>query len=147
MDTGTGVAVDAALAWAAERLAADFEGTGLPKIEFRADPAWTGEPTESPADVIVVCGGHEFPAGLEGGVEQVCWNATWQLSDDVMGELNRPWPELTDAGGAFVGVLDVPAEPPDVAVWMLKGRAFCAVGQLHKGCEAAGLRIKLLEET
>jgi hypothetical protein len=143
METSTGVAVDIALSWAAERLAADFKGTGLPTIEFRVDPTWGGgHAQESPSDVIVVCGGHEFPAGLEGGAEQVCWLAAGQLQDDVMGEHNRPWPELLDADGLFVGVLAPPAEPPLVAVWELAGRAFCAVGHLQSAVAAAGLHIK-----
>jgi hypothetical protein len=127
-----------AAAFVAERLNADLAGTGLTKVEFRYDPGWTRTAGD---DVICVCGGHEFPLDVE-AVEPACAEAASRLQDDAMDELNRPWPELVTSGGEYLGVL-TPAEPgPGVAVWQLKGEAFCAVGHLHRAVEAAGLRIR-----
>ncbi|HET6989246.1 MAG TPA: hypothetical protein VFI00_21645 [Kribbella sp.] len=144
MDTWSESDTGLALAFVRERLNADFDGTGLPEIEFRIDPAWSGTPPESRdrEDVVLVCGGHEFPVGLQGGVEQACGYAAYQLQDDVIAEGGRAWPEVVDARGEFVGVLAPPIEPAAVAVWELAGRPFCAVGHLHQAIEAAALRIR-----
>jgi hypothetical protein len=75
-------------------------------------------------------------------VEGACSYAAYQLQDDVMGEHNRPWPELLDSEGRSVGVLESPVDAPGVAAWHLRGEPFCAVGQLHPACAAAGLTIK-----
>ena len=131
-----------ASAFVIERLAADFAHTPLPKIELHLDPGWTGTVSTQPGpqDVICVCGGHEFQAQLQGGVEQACVTIAWQLQDDVMDKLNRPWPELLDQHGNFVGVPTPDAGP--IAAWKLKDEPFCAVGHLHRAVDAAGLRIR-----
>lgn len=143
MGTWTEGEIRAACVWIAERLAADFEGTGLPAIEFRIDPAWRGAKRSShagPEDVILACGGHEFPLHLEGGLEQACGYAAYQLQDDVVGDARSPWPELIDGSGSFVGVL-TPAGPPGLGRWELRGEPFCAIGHLHRAVQVAGLTI------
>lgn len=139
MDTWTDSNTDLSQAFVADRLNADFAGTGLPTVELRVDPTWTGTPGD---DVILVCGGHEFPLDVAGGVEQACGYAADQLQDDAMDELNRPWPELVSPAGESAGVLMAPAEVHGVAVWTLSGEPFCAIGHLHRAIEAAGLRIR-----
>ncbi|WP_020389941.1 hypothetical protein [Kribbella catacumbae] len=140
MDTWTESDAGAARAFVADRLNADFAGAGLQKVEIRVDPAWTGT---LGGDLILVSGGHEFPLDVRGGgVEQACAFAAFQLQDDAMGELNRPWPEPTNSAGDSVGVLTAPAEVDGVAVWELAGKPFCAIGHLHRAVEAAGWRIK-----
>ncbi len=140
MDTWTESETGAAQAFVADRLNADFAGTGLRSVEFRGDPAWTGTPGD---DFILVAGGHEFPLDVgHRGVEQACAFAAFQLQDDAMGELNRPWPELVNSAGESLGVLTAPAEVHGVAVWELSGQSFCAVGHLRRAVEAAGLRIR-----
>jgi hypothetical protein len=62
-----------------------------------------------------------------------------------MGEHNQPWPELLDSQGRFVGVLAPSSDDLGVAQWHLRDEPFCAIGHLHKACEAAGLTIKRLE--
>lgn len=140
MDTWTEGETAAAQAFVAERLNADFAGTGLQKVAFLDDPAWTGTPGH---DAVLVAGGHEFPLDVaSGGVEQACGYAAYQLQDDAMDELNRPWPELVSSTGEPIGVLTAPAEVHGVAVWELSGEPFCAVGHLQRAVEAAGLRIR-----
>ncbi|MFD7155893.1 hypothetical protein ACFV9C_14900 [Kribbella sp. NPDC059898] len=140
MDTSTENGAAAAQAFVADRLNADFAGTGLAEVKFQVDPAWTGEPGD---DLILVAGEHEFPLAVEGrGVEQACAFAAYQLQSDAMSELNRPWPELATSHGETVGVLVAPAEVRGIAVWELAGEPFCAIGQLHKAVEAAGMHIK-----
>jgi hypothetical protein len=140
MTTWTESDTAAAQAFVADRLNADLAGTGLPHVEFRYDPAWTGVPGDD--DFILVADGHEFPLDVEGGgVEYACGYAAYQLQDDAMGELGRPWPELVGPGGEFIGVL-VASDAHGVAVWELSGQPFCAVGHLHRAVEAAGLRIR-----
>lgn len=141
MDTSTESGTDAAQAFVADRLNADFAGTGLADILFQTDPEWTGT---SGDDLILIAGGHEFPVALEGtgGVEQGCALAAFHLQSDAMSELNRTWPELVTDDGETVGVLVAPAEISGVAVWELSGKPFCAIGHLHRAVEAAGLTIK-----
>jgi hypothetical protein len=140
--------VDAAIAFIRGRLHADFAGTGV-QVEFKVDPSWGQEGTTTrdgssdvdPKHVIVVCGGHEFPLGLESGIEVACADATNALQDDVMDLIGRPWPELLDADSNYVDVAS-PASAGQVAYWQVKGEPFCAVGQLHEAVRAAGLSIK-----
>jgi hypothetical protein len=144
VETWTEDRIAAATQFVAERISADFAETGL-TIEFRIDPNWSGpDGTSGPESVIAVRGGNESLLHLEGGTEQACWYAAYQMQDDVMGEHGRPWPELVDHSGAFVGVLSLPSESPEIAVWELHGRAFCAVGHLQLACVAAGLTIRSL---
>ena len=141
-DIWTPERIATASAFVIERVEADFARTPLPNIELRMDPGWTGTVSAQPGpqDVICICGGHEFQAQLQGGVEQACITIAWQLQDDVMDELNRPWPELLDAGGNFVGVPTPGGDP--IAVWALRGEPFCSVGHLQRAVEAAALRIR-----
>lgn len=81
-----------------------------------------------------------FPVDLEDGVEAACRLVMDQIQDGVIDRLGRPWPELLDVDGRFVGVLDV-GEAAGIACWSLRGVAFCAVGQLSAAVPAAGLRL------
>jgi hypothetical protein len=142
--------ITAACTFIRDRLEADFAGTDLPTIEFRIDPTWSdpsairSSPEPRPEDVIVVCGGHEFPLRLDSGVEWACSEAAFQLQDDVMGEHNRPWPDLYDSE-RYVGVLVPSADAPGgIAQWRLDDETFCAIGHLHQASGAAGLTIKAL---
>ncbi|MEV0795497.1 hypothetical protein [Kribbella sp. NPDC050459] len=140
MGTSTENGTNAAKEFVAERLNADFAGTGLQQVEIREVAAWTGTPGD---DLILIAGGHEFPLELgQGGAEQACAYAAYQLQSDAMGELNRPWPEVITSTGESAGVLIAPSETAGVAIWELSGRPFCAIGHLHRAVEAAGLRIK-----
>jgi hypothetical protein len=63
-----------------------------------------------------------------------------QLQDNVIDQLARPWPELRDAAGRAVGVLE-PRYGNGLAQWALRGDALCAVGHLTSAVGAAGFRI------
>jgi hypothetical protein len=158
VDSWTESRITAACAFVLERLEADFKDTGL-TVEFRFDPSWSDPDAEMPIGIHpyhrrpedAVASSrwgngnlHEFPLQLDGGVESACWYAADQMQTDVMDEHNQPWPELLDRRGRFVGVLDIPGGGTGLAQWELRGEPFCAVGHLHKSCEAAGLTIKPL---
>ena len=149
VDSWTERRIRAASTWIVERLAADFKDTSLPNLELRIDPTWDGStdipPGPRPEDVIVVSGGHEFPLRLDSGVEWACSQAAYQLQDDVIGEHGAPWPELYDGDGRYVGILAPPGDTEGLAQWQLNDQPFCAVGHLHRACEAAGLSIKTPE--
>jgi hypothetical protein len=85
-------------------------------------------------------GEHDFPIELQEGPEAACALVMDQLQDGVVDRLHRPWPELLDLDGAFVGVLDI-GTPAGIACWVLRGVPFCAVGQLSAAIPAAGLRL------
>ncbi|HSV66315.1 MAG TPA: hypothetical protein VLJ59_10480 [Mycobacteriales bacterium] len=142
--------ISAAVAFIGARLRADFADTGLPRIDFRNDPSWAADGHaphtgthgwQLPSDVIVQCGGHEFPLGLEHGVESACAAAADALQDDVIGRSGQPWPELRSADGVFVGVLEPRLQPGGLAHWRLHDEPFCAVGHLAGAVAAAGLAI------
>ena len=141
----------AAVSFVVDRVRADVGPlAGLPPesvVAVRLDPAWAEDPAgdtagDAAGDLIVsVFGGrHEFPLGLEDGVEYACWNLADQVQDDVVGELGRPWPELVGPAGEPLGVLE-PMLLGGLAGWALRGRAFCAVGQLPAAVTAAGLTV------
>jgi hypothetical protein len=114
-------------------------------VSARIDTVWAGNvasrPPE-PVDVIAVVldGRHEFPLGLEDGVEYACQLLAGQAQDDVIAEAGRPWPELSSANGSYLGVL-VPGLVAGIAVWRLGDRPFCPVGLLNGAVVAAGVRI------
>jgi hypothetical protein len=85
-------------------------------------------------------GEHDFPIELHDGAESACALVTDQMQDGVIDRLGRPWPELLDENGRFVGVLDV-AEVGGIACWVLRGVPYCAVGQLAGAIPAAGHRL------
>jgi hypothetical protein len=85
-------------------------------------------------------GEHDFPIELHEGPESACALTADQIQDGVVDRLHRPWPELVDADGGFVGVLDV-ATAAGIACWVLRGVPFCAIGQLAGAVPAAGLRL------
>jgi hypothetical protein len=117
-----------------KRLEADFQGMGLAQVEFRVEPS---------GDVTCVCGGHEFLLPFD-DAESACAYAAYMLQDDVIDRLGRPWPELLDPGGKFIGVLVAPADAggSGIAHWALRNDPFCAVGHLHQAVQAAGWLIK-----
>ena len=82
----------------------------------------------------------EVPYDLADGVEATCALVMDQVQDGVIDRLGRPWPELVDAGGTFVGVLE-PAVASGLACWALRGVPFCAVGQLSAAVPANGFRL------
>lgn len=86
-------------------------------------------------------GEHDFPIELHIGVEGSCALTIDQVQDGVMDRIGRPWPELLDPDGAFVGVLDV-GTPGGIACWVLRGVPYCAVGQLAGAVSAAGHRLR-----
>lgn len=137
----------AAVEFVVERVRADIGPRSGPGsvVAVRLDPSWAGPAAsgDGPEDLIasVFDGRHEFPLGLEDGVEYACWNLANQVQDDVVGELGRPWPELVDPSGTSIGVLE-PALADGLAGWSLRGRAFCAVGQLTAAVGAAGLAVR-----
>jgi hypothetical protein len=159
--SGTGVRANgwtagrlaAATGFVAGRMAADFaDVAGLPSDELlalRDDPGWSTDGQPPPADsqsgpedvIAVLLGGrHEFPAGLEDGVEYASYLIADRLQDGIIDDLGRPWPELRDAAGRSVGTLE-PRYEHGLAHWALRGDPFCAVGQLTRAVPAAGLSI------
>ncbi len=148
--------VAAAMDFIASRIRTDFEGvTGAPVgdlLTLRIDPTWANDgdwpadrrPGESPRpdDVIAVLfgGRHEFPVGLEIGVEYACYLVADRMQDNLVDELGRPWPELHGPTGRFAGVLE-PRYERALACWALRGQPFCAVGQLAPAVPAAGFLI------
>jgi len=146
----------AAMDFIASRVRADFDAVAGPPfgdlLTLRIDPTWVTDgawPSDRPAgdsprpdDVIAVLfgGRHEFPAGLEEGAEYACHLVADRMQDNVIDELGRPWPELHDPTGGFVGVLE-PRYERALACWALRGQPLCAVGQLAPGVAAAGLVI------
>jgi hypothetical protein len=142
----------AAVSFVVDRVRADVGPVaGLPPatvVAVRLDPSWAdpaaGETAagETAEDLVatVFAGRHEFPLGLEDGVEYACWNLANQVQDDLVGELSRPWPELVDPSGATLGVLE-PTLVGGLAGWALRGRPFCAIGQLTATVGAAGLAV------
>ena len=139
----------AAIEFLTRRVEADFEEItatlpGRPLV-MRPDLAWADDSrvpgtTPGPEDVIAVLfdGQHEFPAGLEDGVEYACFVVADRMQDDVIDMLGRPWPELFAPSGESMGVLD-PRYAGGLALWTLRGEALCAIGQLVGAVAAAGL--------
>lgn len=134
--------------WTAERI----EGaTGFIRRRVLDDVAtsgldWSGElltfRMEDEEVLATAFGGeHDFPIELQIGVEGACALTIDQIQDGVIDRIGRPWPELLDADGAFVGVLDV-AQPGGIASWVLRGVPFCAVGQLAGAVPAAGRTLR-----
>jgi hypothetical protein len=109
-----------------------YEWTGVP-LAFRVQD---GEVVASAFD-----GEHDFPVHLEDGAEVACESTMDQVQDGVIDRLGRPWPELLDADGAFVGVLD-PGQADGIACWVLRGVPYCAVGQLAGAVPAAGHHLR-----
>jgi hypothetical protein len=125
--------VDAALFLIRTRVLADVATTGLEvELAFRVED---GEVVAS-----AFGGEHDLPVHLEDGVETACAWVASELQDGVADRLNRAWPELVDGDGMFVGVLE-PTAAGGVAVWAVRGVAFCAVGQLAGAVPARGHRL------
>jgi hypothetical protein len=130
--------IDAATSFVRERVLVDIATSGL-------EQQWVGEllvfRMEDGEVVGTAFGGeHDFPVHLDQGAETACFLTADQMRDGVIDRLGRPWPELLDADGAFVGVLDV-AEAGGIACWVLRGVPYCAVGQLAGAVPAAGHRL------
>lgn len=130
--------IDAATSFVRGRVLADITTSGLEK-------QWVGEllvfRMEDGEVVGTAFGGeHDFPVHLDEGAETACFLTADQMQDGVIDRLNRPWPELLDPDGEFVGVLQL-AEVGGVACWVLRGVPYCAVGQLAGAVPAAGHRL------
>ena len=85
-------------------------------------------------------GEHVFAAGFEQGIEAGCARVMSVVQDDVVDARGRR-PEVTDANGSGLGVLDVSCGPLGIAHWSLRGHPLCAVGHLVETCRALGWRV------
>jgi hypothetical protein len=114
-------------------------------VELRVDPDFAvpgGVDDRPPAGQVVgVIGEHVFAAGFDQGIEAGCATVMSVVQDDVVDARGRPWPEVTDASGSGLGVLDVSCEPLGIAHWSLRGHPLCAVGHLVETCRALGWRV------
>lgn len=121
-----------AMAFIEERLRADLP---LPEISVGTDDTFSEVRADERSvpiltqHVIIKAGGHRFSAGLSYGVEAACAHAADQLQDDVMDDLNRPWPWVTI--GSRTGVLEAALEPFGIAHWRLGEQPVCAIGHLR----------------
>jgi hypothetical protein len=136
--------LDIAMRAVLDRVRADALGTEI-VVELRVDPDFAvpgGVDDRPPAGQVVgVIGEHVFAAGFEQGIEAGCARVMSVVQDDVVDARGRPWPELTDADGSGLGVLDVSCEPLGIAHWSLHGHPLCAVGHLLETCRARGWRV------
>ncbi len=120
------------------RIDDDFGPAGLPPVDFLGTHDWDAQipsrmqvEPELPAcaagdDVVCVCGGRSFLVHLHQGLETAVAAVAGTLQDDVMDELNRPWPVAP--GGA---VLEPTVDSSGVAVWSsADGELRCPVGYL-----------------
>jgi hypothetical protein len=82
----------------AERIRSDFE-TVLPNLELRFttyaawiadDPAASALPTKD--DIVCVTPRSSFPIQIAEGVESGCFRVAYELQDEVIDDLQRPWP-------------------------------------------------------
>ena len=123
------------------RVDADFAepSLGYPGLTFISYSEWTADSDHHDCDDTPVCvaGGHSFPVSLRSGVEEAVVTIVSALQDDVMDQLNRPWPEL--AGPAVV-VLQPRIDDRGVAVWASNdGSVRCPVGELQSTFGVPGL--------
>jgi hypothetical protein len=144
-----GVIVELLDGWPADRIEA---ATSFLRARVPADVStaklqkeWVGELLvfrEEDGELLATAfgGEHDFPIDLQEGAESSCALVVDQMQDGVIDRLGRPWPELLEATGTLVGVLDV-AERDGIACWVLRGVPYCAVGQLGGAIPAAGHRL------
>ena len=132
LEPWTTIGLAHAMSFVEMRLRADLP---LPEISVGIDDTFSevkwDRDTVPPSTkhVVVSAGGHRFIAGLSRGVEAACAHAADQLQDDVMDDLNRPWPEVTI--GSRTGVLQAALEPLGIAHWRLGEQPVCAIGHLR----------------
>jgi hypothetical protein len=131
--------IEAATSFVHDRVCLDIATSGLQQV-------WIGDllvfGMEDGEVIGTAFGGeHWFPVHLDEGAETACALTADQMQDGVIDRLGRPWPELLDPHGAFVGVLDV-AKHDGIACWVLRGVPFCAVGQLAGAVPAAGYTLR-----
>lgn len=125
-----------------QRVAADAALGAVPDFDLVVDPGFDGVHTDGPASVVARVGLRRFSAGLEHGLEIACAKVMSALQDEAVDGTGRPWPEVVDPHGRSLGVLDVAADPPGIAVWRLRGVDLCAVGLLGPSCAARGWSIR-----
>jgi hypothetical protein len=131
-DTWTSTWLRHAMTFIEVRLRADLP---LPEISVDTDDTFSEVRSDGRSVpiltkyVIVKAGGHRFSAGLSYGVEAACAHAADQLQNDVMDDLNRPWPQVTI--GSHTGVLEAALEPFGIAHWRLGEQPVCAIGHLR----------------
>jgi hypothetical protein len=137
--------LDAAMRTVLDRVRADAGAAGI-EVELRLDPGFAvpgGVDDRPPAHHVVgVIGEHVFSAGFADGLEAGCARVMSVVQDEVVDSRGKPWPELIDDDESAVGVLDVGCEPVGIAHWTLRGRPFCAIGDLTATCRALGWRIR-----
>jgi hypothetical protein len=114
------------------------------QIEIRAIPAreWDQQVLAveasggySQGEWVVISGGRSFLIDLTDPARAEV-EAASALADDVMDELNRPWPELVTGG-----VLETQVDELGVAVWSHPSGIACPVGYLQQALGSAGLII------
>jgi hypothetical protein len=124
------------------KLRRDFALRTRAGIEIRAIPAaeWDQhvppvEPSDPYSDTewVVMSGGRSFLVDLADPARAEA-EAASALADDVMDDLNRPWPAL-----ATGGVLQASVDELGIAVWAHPSGLTCPVGYLQQALGAAGL--------
>jgi hypothetical protein len=115
----------------AERIRSDFE-TVLPNLELRFttyaawiadDPAALALPTKD--DIVCVTPRSSFPIQIAEGVESGCFRVAYELQDEVIDDLQRPWPAFEVEGSLLVPIPDLHAWGK--ACWQVNGRFRCPV--------------------
>ncbi len=125
------------------RITADLLPLSLPFEEVQIVRPATGESAGSPArdfldlaaaeidgdDVFVQRRGHWFRVAAPEPAQALC-DIMFQLQDDVMDELGRPWPEVTDDDGAHLAVLTPSLGEGGFAEWSDGKGTRCPIGEL-----------------
>jgi hypothetical protein len=120
----------------------DFALPSRAGIETRVIPAceWDQQvpPVEasdgySQSEWVVISGGRSFLVDLADPARAEA-EAASALADEVMDELDRPWPEL-----ARGGVLETEVDQLGIAVWSHSSGIACPIGYLQQTLGAAGL--------
>ena len=121
------------------RIRSDFElvlpDLALHFITYAAwvadDPVLSAVPVED--DVVCVAFGRSFPIQITEGVERGCFHVAYQLQDQVIDDLQRPWPAFEVDGSLLVPIPDL--DPWGRACWHVEGRFRCPVGYLRSALE------------
>jgi hypothetical protein len=124
------------------RIRSDFEAV-LPNLALRFityaawvsdDPVTSALPVED--DIVCVASGSSFPIQIADGVETGCWRAAHELQDQVMDDLQRPWPAFEVDGSLLVPIPDL--DPWGKACWQVESRFRCPVGYLRSALRIFG---------
>jgi hypothetical protein len=124
------------------KLRRDFDLPTRAGIEIHAIPASEWDQRVPPVEMsdrysdtewVVISGGRSFLVDLADPARAEA-KAASALADDVMDDLNRPWPEL-----ATGGVLQTSVDELGIAVWADPSGLTCPVGYLQQTLGTAGL--------